>query len=57
MDSGRADVEYENWKGRKLDRKMLELLRRHAAKGVVHKVPVGRTTLPVGGVERPATDK
>jgi glycogen debranching enzyme len=26
-------------------------------KGVVHKVPVGRTTLPVGGVERLATDK
>ncbi len=25
-DSGRADVHYENWHGRKLDRKMLELL-------------------------------
>ena len=34
LDSGRCDVEYEDWKGRKLDRKMLELLRRHAAKGV-----------------------
>ena len=32
LDSGRADVKYENWHGRKLDREMLELLRRHAAK-------------------------
>ena len=29
MDSERADVAYEDYKGRKLDRKMLELLRRH----------------------------
>ena len=29
MDSGRADVSYENFKGHKLDRKMLELLRNH----------------------------
>jgi aryl-phospho-beta-D-glucosidase BglC (GH1 family) len=28
LDSGRKDVEYENWYGRKLDRKMLELLKR-----------------------------
>ena len=28
MDSGRNDVEYEQYKGRKLDRKMVELLRR-----------------------------
>ncbi len=27
LDSGRADVEYEDFHGRKLDRKMLELLR------------------------------
>ena len=27
LDSGRADVKYETWRGRKLDRKMLELLR------------------------------
>jgi endoglucanase len=26
LDSGRADVSYENWRGHKLDRKMLELL-------------------------------
>ena len=32
LDSGRADVKYENWHGRKLDREMLELLRRYAAK-------------------------
>jgi endoglucanase len=29
LDSGRADVAYEDFKGRKLDRKMLELLRSH----------------------------
>ncbi|HYN05421.1 MAG TPA: cellulase family glycosylhydrolase [Vicinamibacteria bacterium] len=29
MDSERADVAYEDYKGRKLDRRMLELLRRH----------------------------
>jgi endoglucanase len=27
LDSGRSDVRYENWRGHKLDRKMLELLR------------------------------
>jgi endoglucanase len=27
LDSGRADVKYENWRGHALDRKMLELLR------------------------------
>ena len=27
LDSERADVPYENWRGHKLDRKMLELLR------------------------------
>ncbi|MBN1422667.1 MAG: cellulase family glycosylhydrolase [Planctomycetes bacterium] len=27
LDSGRGDVKYEDWRGRKLDRKMLELLR------------------------------
>ena len=27
LDSGRTDVEYESWRGRKLDRRMLELLR------------------------------
>ena len=27
LDSGRADVAYENWRGHKLDRRMLELLR------------------------------
>ena len=31
MDSGRADVEYEDFEGHKLDRKMLDLLRRYAA--------------------------
>ena len=30
LNSGRADVKYENWHGQKLDRQMLELLRRHA---------------------------
>ena len=29
MDSGRADVEYEDFRGHKLDRRMLELLRRN----------------------------
>ena len=29
MDSGRADVAYENFRGHKLDRKMLELLQRY----------------------------
>jgi len=29
LDSGRADVEYENFRNRKLDRKMLELIRTH----------------------------
>jgi len=29
LDSGRKDVEYEDWYGHKLDRKMLELLKRH----------------------------
>ena len=29
LDSGREDVRYEDYKGRKLDRKMLELLRRY----------------------------
>jgi len=27
VDSGRADVQYEDFKGRKLDRKFLDLLR------------------------------
>ena len=27
LDSQRKDVRYENWRGHKLDRKMLELLR------------------------------
>jgi endoglucanase len=27
LDSGRADVAYEDFRGRKLDRKMLDLLR------------------------------
>lgn len=31
LDSGRADVEYENFKGHKLDRRMLELLKEFAA--------------------------
>jgi len=26
LDSGRTDVEYENWKGHKLDRRMMELI-------------------------------
>ena len=29
MDSNRKDVEYENWRGHRLDREMLELLRRY----------------------------
>jgi len=29
MDSGRADVDYEDWNGHKLDRKLLELLQRY----------------------------
>jgi len=29
LDSGRKDVEYEEWYGHKLDRKMLELLKKH----------------------------
>ena len=29
LDSGRADVEYEDFRGHKLDRKMLELLQRY----------------------------
>jgi len=29
LDSGRADVDYEDWHGHKLDRKMLELLQRY----------------------------
>jgi hypothetical protein len=29
LDSERADVAYEDYKGRKLDRKMLELLKSH----------------------------
>jgi endoglucanase len=29
LDSGRKDVTYEDWKGHKLDRKMLELLQAH----------------------------
>ncbi len=29
LDSGRADVEYEDFNGHKLDRRMLELLRRY----------------------------
>ncbi len=35
LDSRRADVDYEDWKGTKLDRRMLEVLRRHdgVAKG------------------------
>ncbi len=28
--AGRRDVKYENYKGHKLDRKMLELLKRYA---------------------------
>lgn len=29
LDSGRADIQYEDWHGHKLDRKMLELLQKH----------------------------
>jgi endoglucanase len=29
LDSGRSDVEYEDFRGYKLDRKMLELLQRY----------------------------
>jgi hypothetical protein len=29
MDSGRADVQYEDFRGHKLDRKMLDLLQRY----------------------------
>jgi endoglucanase len=29
LDSNRADVKYEDWRGRKLDRKMLELIQTH----------------------------
>jgi len=29
LDSGRKDVQYEDWHGHKLDRKMLDLLKRH----------------------------
>ncbi|MDD6029861.1 MAG: glycoside hydrolase, partial [Kiritimatiellae bacterium] len=29
LDSGRKDVDYEDYRGHKLDRKMLELLRRY----------------------------
>ena len=29
MDSGRTDIAYEDFNGHKLDRKMLELLRRY----------------------------
>jgi len=29
LDSGRSDVRYEDWHGRKLDRRMLEILRAH----------------------------
>ncbi len=29
IDSGRKDIEYEDWNGHKLDRKMLEMLRKH----------------------------
>ena len=29
LDSGRADVEYENWRGHKLDRKFLNLLQKY----------------------------
>ena len=28
LDSGRADVEYEDWHGHKLDRKLLDLIRK-----------------------------
>jgi len=29
LNSGRTDVEYEDWRGHKLDRRMLELLQRY----------------------------
>jgi endoglucanase len=29
LDSGRADVDYEDWHGHKLDRKLMDLLRKH----------------------------
>ena len=29
LDSGRADVPYEDWHGHKLDRKLLQILREH----------------------------
>jgi endoglucanase len=29
LDSGRTDVQYENYKGHKLDRKMLELIKEY----------------------------
>jgi hypothetical protein len=29
IDSGRSDIEYDEWYGHKLDRKLLELLKRH----------------------------
>jgi endoglucanase len=29
LNSGRSDVKYENYKGHKLDRKMLELLKKY----------------------------
>lgn len=29
MDSGRKDVKYEDYKGHKLDRQMLEILKKH----------------------------
>ena len=45
LNSGRADVKYENWHGHKLDREMLELLRRHARKVLSTGVEI-----PAGGV-------
>jgi len=29
MDSGRTDVDYEDWHGHKLDRKLLDLLQKY----------------------------
>ena len=29
LDSGRKDVQYEDWHGHQLDRKMLDLLKKH----------------------------
>jgi endoglucanase len=29
LDSGRADVDYEDWHGHRLDRRLIELLRTH----------------------------